>query len=71
MSDTVILALRLTQGLSLVEFERRFGVTVEKQYGRQIDELRELGLAEVEDRFLRLTDRGRLIGNEASLRFLP
>jgi len=71
MADTVILALRLTEGLSLKGFRQRFRVELAEKYCHQVQELESLGLLERADGHLRLTSRGRLLGNEVFLRFLP
>jgi oxygen-independent coproporphyrinogen-3 oxidase len=70
MSDAVILGLRLTEGVSLQGLSERFGVDLGERYDREIDELAALGLLESVDGRIRLTERGRLLGNEAFQRFL-
>jgi oxygen-independent coproporphyrinogen-3 oxidase len=71
MAETVVLGLRLVEGLPLVEFRRRFGQELMSVYGAQVQELEALGLLERADGCLRLTADGRLLGNEAFQRFLP
>ena len=71
MADTVILGLRLTEGVALDGFRERFGVGLEERYAQEISELTAWGLLEVSAGRLRLTRRGRLLANEAFLRFLP
>jgi oxygen-independent coproporphyrinogen-3 oxidase len=71
MAETVVLGLRLVEGLPLAEFRRRFGQELMSVYGAQVEELEILGLLELRDGCLRLTPSGRLLGNEAFLRFLP
>jgi oxygen-independent coproporphyrinogen-3 oxidase len=71
MADTVILGLRLAEGVSLRRFRERFGVGLEERYAQEISELTAWGLLEVSAGRLRLTRRGRLLANEAFLRFLP
>jgi oxygen-independent coproporphyrinogen III oxidase len=71
MADTVILGLRLTEGVALAGFRERFGVGLEERYAQEISELTTLGLLEVSAGRLRLTKRGHLLANEAFLRFLP
>ena len=70
MADTVILGLRLAEGVASAEFERRFGRPLAAVYGEEIAGLTELGLVELTPEALRLTPRGRLLGNEAFVRFL-
>jgi oxygen-independent coproporphyrinogen-3 oxidase len=71
MAETAILGLRLVHGLSLAGFRRRFGVGLPSVYGPAIADLTALGLLERSNGRLRLTPRGRLLGNEAFERFLP
>jgi len=74
MSDTMILGLRLSAGVSFDDFYQRFGIQVDVLYEDKIKELMEFGLIEVEkdnnDYILRLTEKGRLLGNEVFLRFV-
>jgi oxygen-independent coproporphyrinogen-3 oxidase len=74
MSETMFMGLRLTRdGISRRGFEERFGSPVEEVFGPEIAELVELGLLESDqpggDR-LRLTSRGRLLGNQVFMRFV-
>jgi oxygen-independent coproporphyrinogen-3 oxidase len=71
MSETVILALRLREGLDLAAFEQRFGVTVAEAFATPLAETLSLGLTEVIEGRLRLRDEAVLLGDEAFLRFLP
>jgi oxygen-independent coproporphyrinogen-3 oxidase len=71
MAETVVLGLRLVEGLRLEEFRRRFGQDLLSVYGAQVEELEALGLLERSDGCLRLTANARLLGNEAFQRFLP
>ena len=71
MADTVILALRLNEGLSAAEFRVRFGRDLDDVYGTRLTELDSLGLVERADGRIRLTPRGRLLANEVFVRLLP
>lgn len=71
MADTVILALRLNEGLSPIDFRDRFGRELEEVYGVRLAELDSLGLIERGNGRLRLTPRGRLLANEVFVRLLP
>lgn len=71
MAETVILGLRLVkEGLSFERFYRRFGMDLRELYGPQIEELVELGLLEIDRERIRLSPRGRLLGNEVFQRFV-
>jgi oxygen-independent coproporphyrinogen-3 oxidase len=75
MAETAILALRLNDGLDIDRFERRFNVDFGSLYGKRIADLLTWKILEQVDvagaRRLRLTEQGRLVGNEAFERFLP
>ncbi|MDQ3705303.1 MAG: radical SAM family heme chaperone HemW [Chloroflexota bacterium] len=70
MSEVMMLGLRLNEGISLDYFEARFGVPLAEVYGQVVAEVTGLGLLEEVDGWLRLTERGRLLGNEVFARFI-
>jgi oxygen-independent coproporphyrinogen-3 oxidase len=70
LAETVILGLRLTDGVDLGEFAARFGERAEERWAETIADLEELGLLRVEGGALRLSARGRLLGDEVFTRFL-
>ncbi|MBN1563194.1 MAG: radical SAM family heme chaperone HemW [Anaerolineae bacterium] len=77
MSDTMILGLRLTQeGIAAGDFHARFGRDLWAIYGAELDRLIAQGLLErittsdpTQDR-VRLTPRGRLLGNHVFAAFV-
>jgi oxygen-independent coproporphyrinogen-3 oxidase len=71
MSDALILGLRLVAGVSLSGFRERFGSDLMEAFGGRLAEPLELGLLELIDARLRVTDRGRLVANEVFVRLLP
>ncbi len=71
MAETVILGLRLCQGIAVAGIEGRFGIDPLARYQGQIEEMTGLGLLEQSAGRLRLTGRGRLLSNEVFWRFLP
>jgi oxygen-independent coproporphyrinogen-3 oxidase len=81
ISEFMMTGLRLTQeGISFSEFERRFGRSVDAVFGKEIEQLLKFGLLERIDSPLRmgeglgvrvrLTKRGRLLGNQVFMRFV-
>jgi oxygen-independent coproporphyrinogen III oxidase len=70
MDETMMLGLRLVEGVSHEAFARRFGVGLADVYGTEIAELVEDGLLQVDERGIRLTPRGRLLGNRVFAAFL-
>jgi len=71
MADVLILGLRLVEGVSLASFQRRFGADAMDAFGDRLAEPLDYGLVEICQGRLRLTDRGRLLGNEVFARLLP
>ena len=71
LAETIILGLRLCDGLSLGGVLSRFGVDLLEYYQQPVAEMTKAGLLECADGQLRLTRRGRLLSNEVFWRFLP
>ena len=70
MGETMMMGLRLAEGVRAGVFEARFGEPMECVFGEELRELRELGLLEWDGRAARLTARGRLLGNQVFVRFV-
>ncbi|MCH7481063.1 MAG: radical SAM family heme chaperone HemW [Chloroflexi bacterium] len=74
MGETLMMGLRLIQeGVSNSVFQARFGKPLTDVYREEIEELGNLDLLEwagVENDMLRLTPRGRLLGNQVFVRFI-
>jgi oxygen-independent coproporphyrinogen-3 oxidase len=71
MQETMMVGLRLVEeGVAAATFRDRFGLSLEAVFGPDIDELVSLGLLEWSDGSLRLTRRGRLVGNQVFMRFV-
>ena len=71
MSETAFLGLRTAQGLHLPTFEERFAEPFTRFVGDRLRIVEEAGLLEHVQDWLRLSKRGRLLGNEVFLRLLP
>jgi len=71
VADTLILGLRLNDGINLHAFTTKYGRTVDDMYGALLDEFEGYGILERTDTHLRLTRRGRLLSNELFQRLLP
>jgi oxygen-independent coproporphyrinogen-3 oxidase len=71
MTETAFLALRTAMGLHLPTFETRFAESFAHFVGDRLELVTEAGLLEMQDEWLRLSMRGRLLGNEVFVRLLP
>lgn len=69
-SETMILALRLLDGMDLAEVSSQLGTDLETVYRSQIEELTGLGLVELSNGLLRLTSGAYLIANQVFTRFM-
>jgi oxygen-independent coproporphyrinogen III oxidase len=80
MQETMMTGLRLTrEGISSTAFCQRFNLDLMDIFGREIEDLHRLGLlewvdstlpGEKPDQCLRLSKRGRLLGNQVFMRFV-
>jgi oxygen-independent coproporphyrinogen III oxidase len=70
IEEAWFLGLRLNRGVELLQVHEEFGIDAVERYREPITELVESGLLDVEDGFVRLTDRGRLLSNEVFGRFI-
>ncbi|MDO8587696.1 MAG: radical SAM family heme chaperone HemW [Armatimonadota bacterium] len=70
MGETMMLGLRMTEGVDCIRFRERFGVDVDRIYEAELERLTEQGLVEFCDARLRLTHRGTLLANEVMAEFV-
>ena len=69
MAETMMLGLRLDDGIGIADFTERFGAPPSQFYADTITELERMELLHTQDDALRLTHRGRMMGNEVFSRF--
>lgn len=62
--EAAMLALRTSQGVCLAAFKERYGIDFMHFYASIIPELRDAGLLDIDDSFVRLTRRGRFVAND-------
>ncbi|MCM3722076.1 radical SAM family heme chaperone HemW [Solibacillus isronensis] len=70
LEEQMFLGLRKSDGVTHEEFEKKFGQPMLSIYKEIIDQLREEQLIEIDSEGIRLTRKGRFIGNEVFQRFL-
>ncbi len=69
-AEALFMGLRLSEGISLAEFRREFGLDVLARYKNDLPRLAEAGLIEIKCGRLILTERGRLLSNEVFVCFV-
>jgi len=70
ISETMMMGMRLNAGVSHIRFEKRFGTPLDKIFPKELNRLVVLGLVEITKEGVRLTDKGRLLGNEVFAEFI-
>ena len=70
MEEFMFLGLRMMEGISVDEFEEKFGRKFETVYGNVADKLISQGLLKKNDNRIMLTDRGIDVSNYAMSEFL-
>ncbi len=70
MAETMVLGLRLLEGLDGESFRRRYGRLPEDVYSDEVRELVRDGLLENDRGVLRLTERSLFLSNQVFMRFL-
>ena len=58
LAEFMFLGLRLTEGVSFVRFRQRFGKEMDTVYGKELQELAELGLLLRDESGVRLSRKG-------------
>jgi len=70
MGETVMLGIRMLDGLDLAAFKERFGIGIAEAYDGELKALAARGLVELTETRLRLTPAGLLVANEAAAEFV-
>ena len=69
--ETMMMGLRLAEGVGAARFQARFGVSLAAVYGATLRRWQDWGLLHWDGDRARLTARGRLLGNQVFGAFLP
>ncbi|MFA6499181.1 MAG: radical SAM family heme chaperone HemW [Desulfurivibrionaceae bacterium] len=68
--ESVVMGLRMLQGVSFARLQRQFGLTPPDYYGKILDDLRRQGLVAVSKDSLRLTAAGLPVANQVLARLV-
>jgi len=63
-SEFIFLGLRISKGIDLIEYKKRFSVDIKEKYAKDLRSFEELYLIEYAENHLRLTPKGRIYSNE-------
>lgn len=70
MSETIILYLRMMEGIDKKDFLARFGTSLETAFGKQLTILKKQGLLQENESHYFLTRKGIVLSNQVFLEFL-
>jgi oxygen-independent coproporphyrinogen-3 oxidase len=70
MGETLMLGLRLLQGVSIDRFEQRFQTSFRKVYGETLDSLLQKNLIELSDQRVALSPKGLFLADSVILEFI-
>ncbi|MQG18832.1 MAG: radical SAM family heme chaperone HemW [SAR202 cluster bacterium] len=70
ISDTLIMGLRLDNGININEIEKKFNIKIEKIFPGKINQLVSQNLILINNNQIKLSEKGKLLGNEVFLNFL-
>jgi coproporphyrinogen III oxidase-like Fe-S oxidoreductase len=70
MEEEMFLGLRKTEGVCKKAFEKKYACSMDDVFGKQIEEQKQNGLLEETNDYIRLTHRGKLLGNEVFQAFI-
>jgi len=69
-SEILIMALRMTSGISKKEFLNRSGFDIVELFGKQLSYLTQAGLLNYDDERIRLTDKGMTVADSVMMEFV-
>ncbi|WP_342472693.1 radical SAM family heme chaperone HemW [Metasolibacillus sp. FSL H7-0170] len=70
MEEQMFLGLRKVEGVTFESYERKMHESMQKRYGDVIEQLVKEGLLQQDEHGIRLTRKGRFVGNEVFQQFL-
>ena len=70
IEEMVFMCLRMNEGINRIDFKNRFKIEFCDKYQKQVEDLVERGLLLVDEKSVRLTQKGREISNSVFLEIL-
>lgn len=71
IGETMMLGLRLSDGIHLEDFESRYGISLSDQFPKQLKYLKSEKLIEMNDSHIRLSKKGFFLADSVILEFMP
>lgn len=70
ISDTLMMGMRLSEGININDFEKTFGKSITSLFNDEINKLSKLNLIDINETHIKLSNKGRLLGNEVFQEFI-
>ena len=70
IEEFMFLGLRMTKGISLDEFKKRFGIDIKNVYAKEIEQFKEEGFMDLKDGRVFLTKQGVDVSNQIFVEFM-
>ncbi len=71
IGETMMLGLRLSNGINLENFENRYDISLWDQFPKQLERLKSENLIEIDDSHIRLSKKGFFLADSVILEFMP
>jgi oxygen-independent coproporphyrinogen-3 oxidase len=70
MGESLMLGLRLLEGISIQQFEERFQTSFDRVFGNIVSSLQKKDLVTIEQNRLRLSEKGLFLADSVILEFI-
>ena len=70
IEESIFLGLRMNEGIKFEDFLEKYNFNFKEEYKNEINKLKNMGLIQVDDQFMALTQKGREISNSVFVEFI-
>lgn len=70
IEESIFLGLRMNEGIKFEDFLEKYNFNFKEEYKNEINKLKNMGLIQVDDEFMTLTQKGREISNSVFVEFI-
>ena len=70
IEESIFLGLRMNEGIKFEDFLEKYNFNFKEEYKNEISKLKNMGLIQVDDQFMALTQKGREISNSVFVEFI-
>lgn len=70
IEESIFLGLRMNEGIKLKDFQEKYNFNFEEEYKNEINKLKNMGLIQINNELVTLTQKGREISNSVFVEFI-